>query len=101
MGNDRVTTQNLKIVKSDTDDNYVLVKGAVPGAKGGTVIVRNAVRLNGLTGLTADSPVYYRVCDQDGCGQRFWFRTAPNDDTPFVAIMGGDTRTGWDTRREQ
>ena len=44
MGNDRVTTQNLKIVQSDMENSYVLVKGAVPGAKGGTVIVRNAVK---------------------------------------------------------
>ena len=44
MGNDRVTTQNLKIVQSDMENSYVLVKGAVPGPKGGTVIVRNAVK---------------------------------------------------------
>lgn len=53
-----------------------------------------------LTGLTANSAVYYRVCDSSGCGQRFWFKTAPTDNTPFVAIAGGDTRTGWTTRRE-
>jgi len=52
-----------------------------------------------LSGLNADSAVYYRVCDQDGCGQRFWFKTAPTDTTPFIAVAGGDTRTGWDTRR--
>ncbi len=44
MGNDRVTTQNLKIVQSDAENNFVLIKGAVPGAKGGTVIIRNAVK---------------------------------------------------------
>lgn len=55
-----------------------------------------------LSGLPADSPVYYRVCDQDGCGQRFWFKTAPGagNNTPFVVVAGGDTRTGWDTRRQ-
>jgi len=52
-----------------------------------------------LTGLPANSPVYYRACDQDGCGQRFWFKTAPIDNTPFIAVAGGDTRTGWDIRR--
>lgn len=55
-----------------------------------------------LTGLPADSAVYYRVCDQDGCGQRYWFKTAPGvgNTTPFVVVAGGDTRTGWDTRRQ-
>lgn len=52
-----------------------------------------------LTGLTPDSPIYYRVCDQDGCGDRFWFRTAPVDDSPYVVVAGGDTRSGWENRR--
>ena len=52
-----------------------------------------------LSGLTPNSAVYYRVCDQDGCGDRFWFKTAPNDNSPYVVVAGGDTRTGWDTRR--
>jgi len=43
-GNERVTTQNLKIVQADSENNFVLVKGAVPGPKGGTVIIRNAVK---------------------------------------------------------
>lgn len=53
-----------------------------------------------LENLTADSEVFFRVCDQDGCGDRFWFRTAPQDNDPFVVIAGGDTRTGHTTRRQ-
>ncbi|MCF2909220.1 pre-peptidase C-terminal domain-containing protein [Pseudoalteromonas sp. DL2-H2.2] len=53
-----------------------------------------------LTGLSADTAIYYRVCDSTGCGQRMWFKTAPATSTGFVAIAGGDTRTGWTTRRE-
>ena len=52
-----------------------------------------------LTGLTPDSAVYFRVCDNSGCGQRFWFRTAPNDNSPFTVVAGGDTRTGWTNRQ--
>ncbi|MBQ4877813.1 pre-peptidase C-terminal domain-containing protein [Pseudoalteromonas luteoviolacea] len=53
-----------------------------------------------LTGLPADSAIYYRVCDSTGCGQHLWFKTAPTSTTTgFVAIAGGDTRTGWTTRR--
>ncbi len=44
MGNARVTTQNLEVVRVDVDRNLILVKGAVPGAKGGDVIVRPAVK---------------------------------------------------------
>lgn len=42
MGNERVTVQNLKVVKVNTEDSYILVKGAVPGPKGGLVQVRQA-----------------------------------------------------------
>ncbi len=45
-GNERVTTQNLKIVQSDAEQNLLLVKGAVPGPRGGTVIIRNAVKVS-------------------------------------------------------
>jgi large subunit ribosomal protein L3 len=43
MGGDRVTTRNLKIVQVDGDNNLLLVRGAIPGAAGGYVIVRKAV----------------------------------------------------------
>lgn len=44
MGDERVTTQNLEIVRVDTERNLLLVKGAVPGAPGGDVIVRAAIK---------------------------------------------------------
>ncbi|MGB5760571.1 MAG: 50S ribosomal protein L3 [Acidimicrobiales bacterium] len=44
MGSDRVTTQSLKVVQTDADKNVVLVKGSVPGPKGGTVIIRDAIK---------------------------------------------------------
>ncbi|MCG7499949.1 50S ribosomal protein L3 [Vibrio sp. Of7-15] len=44
MGNERVTTQNLEIVRVDAERNLLLIKGAVPGATGGNVIVKPAVK---------------------------------------------------------
>lgn len=44
MGSERVTTQNLEIVRVDLERNLLLVKGAVPGAPGGDVIVNPAVK---------------------------------------------------------
>ena len=44
MGHDRVTIQNLKLVKVNAEDSYILVKGAVPGPKGGVVEVKQAVK---------------------------------------------------------
>ncbi len=44
MGNRRVTVQNLEIVRVDAERNLLLIKGAVPGARGGDVLVRPAVK---------------------------------------------------------
>jgi large subunit ribosomal protein L3 len=44
MGGDRVTVQNLEIIKVDTDRNLLLVKGSVPGVKGSLVVIRDAVK---------------------------------------------------------
>lgn len=44
LGAERVTVQSLEVVRVDTERNLLLVKGAVPGATGGDVIVRPAVK---------------------------------------------------------
>lgn len=44
MGVVKVTVQNLEIVKVDTENNLILVKGAIPGNKGGLVTIRNSVK---------------------------------------------------------
>ena len=44
MGADKITIQNLNVVKVDTERNLLLVKGAVPGPKGGLIIVKGAVK---------------------------------------------------------
>lgn len=43
MGNERITVQNLEIVKVDAERNLLLVKGAVPGPKGGLLIIKESV----------------------------------------------------------
>jgi large subunit ribosomal protein L3 len=44
MGGERVTTLNLEVVQTDKDRGLILVRGAVPGSKGGWVLVRDAVK---------------------------------------------------------
>lgn len=46
MGVDRVTTQNLEVVRVDQERNLLLIKGTVPGAAGGQVTVRPSVKVN-------------------------------------------------------
>jgi large subunit ribosomal protein L3 len=44
MGAARITVQNLQVVKTDADRGLIMVKGAVPGSKGGWVTIRDAVK---------------------------------------------------------
>ncbi len=44
MGAARVTTQNLQVVRTDADRGLIMVKGAVPGSKGGWVTIKDAVK---------------------------------------------------------
>jgi large subunit ribosomal protein L3 len=44
MGAKQRSAQNLEVVRVDAERNLILVKGAVPGAKGGDVIIRPAVK---------------------------------------------------------
>ena len=44
MGDRRVTTQNVRVVKTDVERGLIMVEGAVPGAKGGWIMIRDAVK---------------------------------------------------------
>jgi large subunit ribosomal protein L3 len=44
MGNQQVTTLNLQVVQADAERELVLLKGAVPGPRGGLVLIRDAIR---------------------------------------------------------
>jgi large subunit ribosomal protein L3 len=45
MGVDKITVQNLDVVKVDVEKNLILVRGAIPGPKGGLVIIRDSVKV--------------------------------------------------------
>jgi large subunit ribosomal protein L3 len=44
MGAEKVTTLNLRVVQSDPERELLLVRGSVPGPKGGLVLIRDAVK---------------------------------------------------------
>jgi large subunit ribosomal protein L3 len=45
MGQVRVTTQNLEVVRTDVDRGLILIRGAIPGSKGGWIEIRDAVKM--------------------------------------------------------
>ena len=44
MGAEKVTVQNLEIVKVDSENNLIAIKGAIPGIKGGIVVITDSVK---------------------------------------------------------
>ena len=46
MGNEQVTIENLEVVKVDAELNMIVIRGAIPGPKGGIVVIKNTVKNN-------------------------------------------------------
>jgi large subunit ribosomal protein L3 len=57
MGDARVTVQNLEVVRTDADRGLIMIKGAVPGSKGGWVTVRDAVKRRAPDGLPTPAAI--------------------------------------------
>ena len=54
MGNEQVTVQNLEVVKVDAELNMIVIRGAIPGPKGGLVYLRNTVKTHKVKQAGAD-----------------------------------------------
>ena len=56
MGDEQITVQNLDVVKVDSELNMIVIRGAIPGPKGGIVVIKNTVKNNkAKVGATAIS----------------------------------------------
>ncbi|HEY9058219.1 MAG TPA: 50S ribosomal protein L3 [Aurantimonas sp.] len=64
MGQVRVTTQNLEVVRTDLDKGLILIRGAVPGSKGGWIEIRDAVKAS--LPDNAPKPAALRSAANDG-----------------------------------
>jgi len=84
MGAERVTTLNLEIISTDEDRGLIMVKGSVPGSKGGWVMVRDAVKRVAPEGLpfpaalkaqaeqapTVEAPVAEEAAEANDAGEK-------------------------------
>ena len=65
LGDSKVTIQNLQVVKTDVDRGLIMIKGAVPGAKGGWVTLKDAVKKHAPKNLPYPTAVTPPVVDKD------------------------------------
>ena len=56
MGGDRITVRNLKVAKVDPDNNLLIVRGAIPGAPTGYVIIRKALTAKRIKVTQVEKP---------------------------------------------
>src|SRR5439155_10816547 len=69
MGNQKVTAKNLKVVKVDTDENLLVVRGSVPGPSGQYIFIRKALA-GAKSAKSAVSEIERRARDHAGSGRR-------------------------------
>ena len=56
MGGDRITVRNLKVAKVDPENNLLIVRGAIPGAPRGYVMIRKAITAKRIKVAQAEKP---------------------------------------------
>src|SRR3954447_25210461 len=83
MGNERVTTQSLEVVRTDPERGLILIKGSVPGAEKGWVLIRDAVKRKAPDGLPFPAALRSEAAANSGGAED---ATAAQDDA-----IGGDT----------
>ncbi len=83
MGDERVTVQNLQIVSSDDERGLILVRGAVPGAKGGWVLISDAVKKKVDVELPFPAALRGQAATDEG--------DAPAEETPAEEVAAEET----------
>ena len=82
MGDERVTIQNLEVVGTDTEKGVILVKGAIPGAKGGYVLISDALKCALPEGVPFPAAVRSTAAPAND---------APVEDAPAVDATGAES----------
>ncbi len=80
LGAERVTTQNLKVVRTDVERGLILVQGAVPGVKGGWIELRDAVKRKLPDGVP--TPGKFRLADEAASAKKEDKAPAPEAEAP-------------------
>jgi large subunit ribosomal protein L3 len=93
LGVERVTTQNLRVVRTDVERGLILVEGAVPGVKGGWVELRDAVKRKLPDGVP--TPGKFRLANEEKSAPKAE-EAAPAAEAPVEAAPAPEAKTEGD-----
>ena len=99
MGAERVTTQNLKVVSTDVDRGLILVQGAVPGSKGGWVLIRDGVKAE--RPAEAPYPGAFRSVIADAAGEETLVEETAGHAADESSVGDAPAEAGGDTPADE
>ena len=99
MGAERVTTQNLKVVSTDVDRGLILVQGAVPGSRGGWVLIRDGVKAE--RPAEAPYPGAFRSVIADAAGEETLVEETAGHAADESSVGDAPAEAGGDTPADE
>ena len=95
MGSSTVTTQNLQIIKTDSENGFIFVKGSVPGSKGGWVILKDSIKIKNSEDLPLPAGIKGHLSTEETP-----IEETPVEETPIEETPIEETSTDKETNHE-
>mgnify|MGYP005721588713 FL=1 len=83
MGSSTVTTQNLQIIKTDSENGFIFVKGSVPGSKGGWVILKDSIKIKNSEDLPLPAGIKGHLSTEETPIEETTVEETPIEETPI------------------
>ena len=100
MGSSTVTTQNLQIIKTDSEKGFIFVKGSVPGSKGGWVILKDSIKIKNSEDLPLPAGIKGHLSTEETPVEETPIEETPIEETPIEETPIEETSTDKETNHE-
>ncbi|MBJ65822.1 MAG: 50S ribosomal protein L3 [Rhodobiaceae bacterium] len=93
MGSSKTTIQNLEVVKTDSENGYIFIKGAIPGPKGGWVVLNDAIKKSFPENLPLPAGIKGHNIQKETPTEETPTEDTPSEETPTEDIPSEETPT--------
>ena len=100
MGSSTVTTQNLQIIKTDSENGFIFVKGSVPGSKGGWVILKDSIKIKNTEDLPLPAGIKGHLSTEETPAAETPAAETPAAETPAAETPAEETPNNKETNHE-